>query len=241
MTDELLPVTGDDEALVAKMLAAAETWPGHVAVEAMRQVAARHRIASTRPDSALPRPTFPILGSGGAKIDLQLVADHGKQAQANHYQTVARLAERGGLSWCEVYAVLHNRKYEKIDTNEAMLACRELEARYLAAFRQPAPRAECMGCCGLNTSCPEGCGRDPATGELDGSRCTCPAHTPCADDALRSLLRRCLLYTQPPREAHHRFAEDWRDARESYDSLIAEVRAALAEEPSRNGRDPGCP
>lgn len=26
------------------------------------------------------RPTFPILGSRGAKIDLQLVEDHGKQA-----------------------------------------------------------------------------------------------------------------------------------------------------------------
>lgn len=28
----------------------------------------------------------------------------------------------------------------------------------------------CPSCHGLNTSCPDGCGRDPKTGELDGSR-----------------------------------------------------------------------
>lgn len=80
------------------------------------------------------RKKFPILGSGGASIDRQLVADHGKQAQANHYQSVERLAERGGLSWCELYAVLHNRKWQKMDDNEAMIACRALEAKYLAAL-----------------------------------------------------------------------------------------------------------
>lgn len=33
----------------------------------------------------------------------------------------------------------------------------------------PAP-PDCPSCHGLNTSCPDGCGRDPETGELDGSR-----------------------------------------------------------------------
>jgi hypothetical protein len=80
------------------------------------------------------RKRFPILGSQGQAIDFQLVADHGKQAQANHYQTVAKLAERGGLSWCELHAVLHNRPWVKMDTNEAIIACRALEARYLAAI-----------------------------------------------------------------------------------------------------------
>lgn len=28
---------------------------------------------------------------------------------------------------------------------------------------------DCPSCHGLNISCPEGCGRDPVTGELDGS------------------------------------------------------------------------
>jgi hypothetical protein len=85
-------------------------------------------------ERAADRKAFPILKGGGAKIDYQLVADHAEQAKANHYQTVERLAERGGLSWCELYAVLHNRKWEKIETNEAIIACRNLEARYLAAI-----------------------------------------------------------------------------------------------------------
>lgn len=34
------------------------------------------------------------------------------------------------------------------------------------------PVSECPSCSGLNTSCPDGCGRDPVTGELNGSRLT---------------------------------------------------------------------
>ena len=85
-----------------------------------------------------PRKGFPILGGQGAKVDFQLVADHGKQAQANHYQTVERLAERGGLSWCELHAVLSNRKWQKMDENDAIVECRAIEARYLAAIRKGA-------------------------------------------------------------------------------------------------------
>lgn len=80
------------------------------------------------------RKRFPILKGDGATIDWQLVEDHGGQAQQNHYQTVHRLAERGGLSWSELHAVLHNQRYRDMDANEAMLACRALEARYLAAI-----------------------------------------------------------------------------------------------------------
>ena len=80
------------------------------------------------------RKTFPILKGEGASIDYQLVADHAEQARANHYQSVGRLAERGGLSWCELYAVLHNRKWEKMADNDAMITCRALEARYLDAL-----------------------------------------------------------------------------------------------------------
>ena len=93
---------------------------------------------------AVERPKFPILGSRGQGVDWQLVADHGKQAYANHSQTVKRLAERGGLSWCEMDAVLHNRPWQKMDENEAMLTVRALEARYLAAIAHPpaSPTAE---------------------------------------------------------------------------------------------------
>lgn len=45
---------------------------------------------------------------------------------------------------------------------------------------------------------------------------------------LGKLLSRSGAYMQPPREAHHRFAEDWRDARQTYDTLLAETRTALA-------------
>lgn len=85
------------------------------------------------------RRTFPILGSNGARIDYQLVVDHGGQAKENHYQTVDRLAERGGLSWCELHAVLNNRKYTKIDQNTAIKECRAIEAEYLASI---APTAQ---------------------------------------------------------------------------------------------------
>ncbi len=79
------------------------------------------------------RKTFPILSGGGASIDLQLVIDHGGQAKANHGQSVTRLAERGGLSWSELHAVLHNRQWQKMDANVAMLECRALEKKYLEA------------------------------------------------------------------------------------------------------------
>jgi len=90
---------------------------------------------------AVPRKTFPILNGNGAQIDYQLVVDHGGQAKQNHCQSVDRLAQRGGLSWCELHAVLHNRRYQKIDTNDAMIACRSIEARYLAALNPDAPAA----------------------------------------------------------------------------------------------------
>jgi len=86
-------------------------------------------------DDLVERAKFPILGSNGAKIDWQLVVDHGKQAQANHYQSVKGLASRGGLSWCELHAVLHNRPWQKMDGNTAIVECRALEARYLNADR----------------------------------------------------------------------------------------------------------
>lgn len=96
-------------------------------------------LKAQQPDDAMvervARRKFPILGSRGASIDWQLVEDHGRQVMGNHRQTVARLAERGGLSWCELHAVLHNRKWQKMDENEAILACRAIEARHRAALK----------------------------------------------------------------------------------------------------------
>lgn len=57
---------------------------------------------------------YPILGTGET-IPWEVIAPHEKQAQINHYQTLTRIAERGGLSWSEALAVLEDRQFEQID------------------------------------------------------------------------------------------------------------------------------
>lgn len=42
-----------------------------------------------------------------------MIAPHAQQALNNHYQTLERLAERGGLSPCEAMAVLEDRDWRK--------------------------------------------------------------------------------------------------------------------------------
>lgn len=101
------------------------------------RLAAALDAANARAEAAKNRKQFPVLGGCGAMIDYQLVVDHGEQAKRNHYQTVERLAQRGGLGWSELYAVLHNKPFQKLDANDAMIACRSLEARYLAALEKP--------------------------------------------------------------------------------------------------------
>lgn len=44
---------------------------------------------------------------------------------SNHYQTPERLAERGGLSWCEAAAVIQRRPWSKMDDAEAEAVVRE--------------------------------------------------------------------------------------------------------------------
>lgn len=118
---------------LASMGQAQEAYEAQLKAEAERDRIAAALAAAKQRES---RRTFPVLKGDGAKIDYQLVADHSEQARRNHYQSVDRLAARGGLSWCELYAVLHNLEWEKVDTNEAMIACRSLEARYLAALAE---------------------------------------------------------------------------------------------------------
>lgn len=58
---------------------------------------------------------FPILGSKPrVSIPWGCIAPHARQADLNHYQTLERLAERGGLSWHEALAVLTDRKWEAV-------------------------------------------------------------------------------------------------------------------------------
>ena len=58
-----------------------------------------------------------------------LLAPHEAQAQRNHYQTLKRLAERGGLGPDEMLAVLDDRPWRQMKVAES---CAELGRRIAA-------------------------------------------------------------------------------------------------------------
>ncbi len=53
-------------------------------------------------------------------IPWEVVKPHAEQAMRNHYQTLERLAERGGLSWSEMAAVLEDRPWSQMSASEAI-------------------------------------------------------------------------------------------------------------------------
>lgn len=59
-----------------------------------------------------PSKLFPILQGGGVGIDWELVMPHAGQAYCNHGQDLDRLAERGGLSWSELWFVMHDLRFD---------------------------------------------------------------------------------------------------------------------------------
>jgi hypothetical protein len=82
--------------------------------------------------------TFPIMAvrdghrakTKDFTIPWALIAPHEKQAQRNHYQTLERLAERGGLSAREALAVIEDRPFgDCLEDEEAELM--------LASLAQP--------------------------------------------------------------------------------------------------------
>lgn len=75
-------------------------------------------------DWKCPEDRFPVLdnvryGERKLTVPLALVLEHEKRADLNHGQTVTRLKERGGLSWCELAAVLYDRKWVRMDKDVA--------------------------------------------------------------------------------------------------------------------------
>ena len=53
-------------------------------------------------------------------VPWNLMAPHERQARSNHGgQSLARLAERGGLSACEALAILEDRPWHRIPTGSA--------------------------------------------------------------------------------------------------------------------------
>ncbi len=72
--------------------------------------------------------TFPIMGhwnkkahrqEAGFEIPLSMISPHERQAKANHYQSLKRLADRGGLAPCEALAVLDDRNWKEMDPEES--------------------------------------------------------------------------------------------------------------------------
>ena len=64
---------------------------------------------------------FPIIGTNES-IPLEVIIQHEPQALKNHGQTIKRLSERGGLSWCEALAVLKDREWKHVDKEQAKTA-----------------------------------------------------------------------------------------------------------------------
>lgn len=66
---------------------------------------------------------FPIMvgryGTPKSYIPWDVIAPHERQAQANHSQSLTRLAERGGLSPSEAVAVLEDRAWRRMDEDAA--------------------------------------------------------------------------------------------------------------------------
>lgn len=60
---------------------------------------------------------YPVLQSGRQPqeyIPYNIIAPHEAQAMRNHSQTLQRLAERGGLGWTEILAVLNDKTWKEM-------------------------------------------------------------------------------------------------------------------------------
>lgn len=65
---------------------------------------------------------FQIIGTPWC-VPFGAVSAHRQQCKTNHGQTPERLRERGGLAWSELYAVLGDREYVRIDEWRAQQLC----------------------------------------------------------------------------------------------------------------------
>jgi hypothetical protein len=52
------------------------------------------------------------------RFPMELFRPHERQALRNHGQSLERLSERGGLSWCEALAILEGRDWQKVSDAE---------------------------------------------------------------------------------------------------------------------------
>lgn len=100
----------------------------------------------TNMESGMSQDLFPIMGlsyryaddirdlrKAGVQsviigIPWDVITPHEAQAQINHSQTLARLAERGGLGHCEAVAILEDRRWRSMPKAEANNRLAELVA-----------------------------------------------------------------------------------------------------------------
>jgi hypothetical protein len=71
-------------------------------------------------------------GAGCAVVVVQIpwpmIEAHEVQAKTNHGQTLARLADRGGLSACEALAIIEDRLWQRMPPGEANARLAEMLA-----------------------------------------------------------------------------------------------------------------
>lgn len=63
-------------------------------------------------------------------------AEDRRWADRNHGQTLERLKERGGMSWCEMVSIVGHRKWQKADQHAAKAECASILAALKASGAQ---------------------------------------------------------------------------------------------------------
>lgn len=62
----------------------------------------------------------------GLFVPWEMIVPHNAQSEYNHYQSLRRIAERGGFSRCEAIAVLEDRKWIPMDVEVADKKLKEM-------------------------------------------------------------------------------------------------------------------
>jgi hypothetical protein len=62
-----------------------------------------------------------------ASISWEIIASHERRAIKNHSQSLKTLASRGGLSLCEIVAVLEDRPWKRMPLLEALEVIKKYE------------------------------------------------------------------------------------------------------------------
>ena len=95
-----------------------------------------------QPFGDAPERTFPIMDDVIKSLPWSMIEPCAEQVSINHYQTLQRISERGGLSPGEAVAVLERRRWRDIPKQEA----REQLLAMIQEYEQRAKQALCVEC-----------------------------------------------------------------------------------------------